>query len=60
MTTGLQKCEANIRPEWSVGHRQGVYFLPETERIKSYCDSITVNVDFCNDGQLLFHFQHGS
>ncbi|VDN37479.1 unnamed protein product [Gongylonema pulchrum] len=59
ITSGLlENCTVGNRPQWSVGHRQGVYFLPEQERSKSRCSSVIVNVNFCSDGQLLFHFQH--
>lgn len=63
LTSGLlNNPEIGERPNWSVSHRQGVHFLPESERCLSPCSSIDVKVDFCpnvqSNAQFLFHFQY--
>ncbi|VDK83454.1 unnamed protein product [Onchocerca ochengi] len=61
LTSGLLNSpEIGKRPNWSISQRQGVYFLPESERCLPFCSSITVKVDFCPNAQFMFHFEHGT
>ncbi|VDO40674.1 unnamed protein product [Onchocerca flexuosa] len=61
LTSGLLNSpEIGKRPSWSISQRQGVYFLPESERCLPFCSSTTVKVDFCPNAQFSFHFEHGT
>lgn len=64
LTSGLlNNPEIGGRPNWSISHRQGVHFLPESERCLPSCSSVDVKVDFCpnvqSNAQFLFNFQYG-
>ncbi|KAM3724053.1 Protein arginine N-methyltransferase [Dirofilaria immitis] len=61
LTSGLLNSpEIGGRPNWSISQRQGVHFLPESERCLPFCSSVTVKVDFCPNAQFLFHFEYGN
>ncbi|VDN02340.1 unnamed protein product [Thelazia callipaeda] len=59
LRTGLLNTpEIGERPRWCIPHQQGVYFFPELERKRLSCASVTLEANFCDDGQFVFHFNH--
>lgn len=59
MKTGLvRECNIGEKPRWSIGHRQGVYFLPEEKRICTTVEQSLVSVTLLADGQVKFAISH--